>query len=138
MTQKEFVIKKLKEGMLSRNYCIYEDEVKNLTGHHITRLGAIIFGLKKNGMEIETINTEEDCFYKLKNAVKSQTGVISRKYSQNATTGQTGAKNEALDDKLRELIKQTPLTFNNLRIKELEQALKAKYEITKLNIINKY
>ena len=65
LSQKSFVIKKLKEGSISRNEAIYGDEVVRETRHHITRLGAIIKVLRNEGYNIITENTKTDCIYSL-------------------------------------------------------------------------
>lgn len=60
MTQKDFVIKTLKEtGEISRNYCL-----KNF----ISRLGAIMCDLKKEGWNFKTENTNGNYIYKLINS----------------------------------------------------------------------
>ncbi len=69
-SQKEYVIKRLMEdGQISRNHCL---------SHYISRLGAIIHDLKKDGFEIsgdyEKAGNGKDFVYRLLNAeqLKSQ------------------------------------------------------------------
>ncbi|NCD11024.1 MAG: hypothetical protein EOL93_00605 [Epsilonproteobacteria bacterium] len=69
-SQKEYVIKRLMEdGQISRNHCL---------SHYISRLGAIICDLKKDGFEIsgdyEKVGNGKDFVYRLLNAeqLKSQ------------------------------------------------------------------
>lgn len=58
MTQKEFVVKKLKDdGFITRNFCL-----KN----YISRLGSIICNLKKEGWNIEGKNDDNDYVYEVK------------------------------------------------------------------------
>lgn len=58
MTQKDFVIKKLKDdGYISRNYCLQ---------NFISRLGAIACDLKNDGWELEGKNKDGDYIYEVK------------------------------------------------------------------------
>lgn len=59
-SQKQFVKKQLLEtGKISRNDCI--------RNHYITRLGAIICDLNKDGYEIEGNKEGNDYVYRIKN-----------------------------------------------------------------------
>lgn len=64
-SQKEIVLKQMREtGSLTRNWCLQR---------FITRLGAIICTLKKEGMDISAEFKEGDYVYKLNSRPKSIT-----------------------------------------------------------------
>jgi hypothetical protein len=55
------------------------------------------------------------------------------------TTGQKSANKDDLNDKLKSILQSIKPSWDNIeKIKEIQEAIKAKYDTTKTNIINKY
>lgn len=70
--------------------------------------------------------------------VEGKSPIIGYK-PKNASTRQISPNLASLDDILKEILKTIPASWENQhKISEIQKALKAKYDITKISVIKKY
>jgi len=68
MSQKTLVLKQMREtGFVTRNWCLQR---------FISRLGAIVCDLKKDGMDIEASHKDGDYIYQLKDQPKIEQYIV--------------------------------------------------------------
>ena len=117
-TQEEFVINQLKEkGYITRNECLR---------NFISRLGAIMCKLKKEGYEFDTKTVGGDYVYTLK------TKPMLMDFTRDL-------KKEELDKMLNKCLLETKISWSNSeRIDSIKEALKSNNLIFKRNIICLY
>jgi len=118
-TQKQWVIEQLrKKGYITRNECL---------GEYITRLGAIIANLKKDG-------------YKFKKGEYSPTAGKGKDYIYRLINNPIErVPDETLDEKLERVLKSLTVDWDNMdEINKVNNAIKSNNKYLKESILREY